>query len=145
VRGRLDTLLRFYELITLQDVLIGLVLFIITFSVSLGVVTLIIVKLPANYFTEDYPRDFWTDRHVGIRVSGILGKNILGLILVALGIVMSLPGIPGQGILTILLGIMLLDFPGKRQLERRLISRPSVFKSVNRLRARFGKPDLVVD
>jgi hypothetical protein len=134
-----------FESITLQGVLVGLVLFVITFSVSLGVVSLIIVKLPATYFREDHPRDFWTDKHIGIRAAGVVGKNLLGVILVALGIVMSLPGVPGQGILTILLGVMLLDFPGKRRFERRLISRPSVFRAVNRLRARFGKPDFVVD
>ncbi len=141
----METLSRWHQSITLQGVLVGLVLFVITFSISLGVVTLIIVKLPATYFKEDHPRDFWTDKHVGIRAAGIVGKNLLGLMLVALGIVMSLPGVPGQGILTILFGIMLLDFPGKRRLERRLIGRPSVFRAVNRLRAKFGKPDLVLD
>jgi hypothetical protein len=30
---------------------------------------------------------------------------------------MSVPGVPGQGLLTILLGVMLLDFPGRRSLE----------------------------
>jgi hypothetical protein len=67
----------------LQGVLVGLVLFVITFSVSLGVVSLIIVKLPATYFREDHPRDFWTDKHIGIRAAGVVGKNLLGVILVA--------------------------------------------------------------
>ncbi len=58
---------------------------------------------------------------------------------------MSLPGIPGQGLLTILLGVMLLDFPGKRRLEFKIISRPKVFRAINRLRARFDKPPLVLD
>ena len=63
----------------------------------------------------------------------------------ALGIVLSLPGVPGQGILTILLGIMLLDFPGRRKLEHKLVSRPQVLKTINKLRHRFGKPPLVLD
>ena len=67
-------------------------------------------------------------------------KNLLGVVLVALGIVMSLPGVPGQGILTILLGIMLLDFPGKRNLEHKMVSRPQVLNAINKLRHRFGKP-----
>ena len=58
----------------------------------------------------------------------------------ALGALLSLPGIPGQGLLTILIGLILLDFPGKRGLERRLVSRPSVLAAINRLRARFGRP-----
>jgi hypothetical protein len=53
--------------------------------------------------------------------------------------------VPGQGILTILLGIMLLDFPGKRDLEYRLVSQPRVFNTINKLRHRFGKDSLVLD
>lgn len=141
----MDKLSSFTELITLRSVLVGVVLFVITFSVSLGIVSLILVKLPPTYFKEDHPRDFWTERHAAIRMMGIVGKNFLGVVLVGLGIVMSLPGVPGQGLLTILLGIMLLDFPGKRRLEYRLISRPAVLRAVNKLRAKFGKPELVLD
>lgn len=119
--------------------------FVITFSLSLGVVSFILIKLPANYFRDDHPRDFLSDKNAVLRVAAIVGKNLLGAMLVALGIVMSLPGVPGQGILTILLGIMLLDFPGKRRLEQRLISRPSVLRAVNKLRSRFGKPELLLD
>jgi hypothetical protein len=53
--------------------------------------------------------------------------------------------VPGQGILTILLGIMLVDFPGKRELERKIVSRPQVFETINKLRHRFGKPNLVLE
>lgn len=141
----MDKLSSLTELITLRSVLVGIVLFVITFSVSLGIVSLILVKLPPTYFKEEHPRDFWTERHAAIRMMGIVGKNFLGVVLVGLGIVMSLPGVPGQGLLTILLGIMLLDFPGKRRLEYRLISRPAVLRAVNKLRAKFGKPDLVLD
>ena len=62
-----------------------------------------------------------------------------------LGIVLSIPGVPGQGLLTILLGIMLLDFPGKSTLERKLLGRPEIVKAINRLRARFDKPSLELD
>lgn len=135
----------FFEMLTLRNVLIGVLLFVITFAVSLGVVSLILVKLPPTYFRADHQRDLWTDRHAAIRLAGIIGKNILGVLLVALGIVMSLPGVPGQGLLTILLGVMLLDFPGKRRFEYSLISRPAVLKAVNRLRHKFGKPALVLE
>jgi hypothetical protein len=64
---------------------------------------------------------------------------------VALGIVLSLPGVPGQGLLTILLGIMIMDFPGKDRLEQKLLSRPSIVNAINRLRARFDKPPLVLN
>jgi hypothetical protein len=63
-------------------------------------------------------------------------------VLVALGVVLSLPGVPGQGLLTILLGIMLLDFPGRHHLEQKLLSKPSIVNTINGLRGRFGKPPL---
>jgi hypothetical protein len=75
----------------------------------------------------------------------MLLKNVFGLLLLVLGIIMAFPGVPGQGVLTILLGLMLLDFPGKRQLEYRIVSRPKVLRAINRLRARFGRPPMVLD
>ena len=56
-----------------------------------------------------------------MRWAGLIGKNALGIMLVLLGILMSIPGVPGQGILTILLGIMLIDLPGKRALEYKIL------------------------
>jgi hypothetical protein len=137
-------LAKLQEIVSLQSVVWGVVIFVITFSVSLAIVSFILVKIPATYFKDDHPRDFLGNRHPTLRLLGNIGKNVLGVLLVILGIVLSLPGVPGQGILTILLGVMLLDFPGKRRLEYKLISRPSVLNAVNRLRHRFGKPALVL-
>lgn len=131
--------------ITWQRVLLGVLLFLVTFTISLGLVSFILVRIPPDYFHKDRPRDLWSDRHPAIRMLGLLAKNLLGFLLVVLGIVMSLPGVPGQGILTILLGIMLLDFPGKRTLEHKLVSRPQVLKAINKLRHRFDKPALVLE
>jgi hypothetical protein len=131
--------------ITWQSVLLGVLLFLITFSISLAIVSVIMVKIPADYFKKDSPRDLWAERHPAVRFLGVVGKNLLGVVLVVLGILMSIPGVPGQGVLTILLGVMLLDFPGKRNLEYKLVSRPHVLKTINKLRHRFSKPSLVLD
>ena len=80
-----------------------------------------------------------------MRIVGAIIKNLLGAILFVLGVIMSLPGVPGQGILTILLGLMLLDVPGIRRLERKLVRRPKVFRTINRIRARYHKPPLELD
>jgi hypothetical protein len=136
---------RILEFLTSRGALFGALLFVVTFAISLGIVSFIMVKIPVNYFHTDYSPEFFSGRHPVIRVLGIVGKNILGVLLVALGIVMSVPGVPGQGLLTILLGVMLLDFPGRRNLELKLVSRPAVFKTINKLRHRFGKPNLVLD
>lgn len=139
-----DLVQDFFSSITLKSFLFGLLIFVITFAVSLAIVSVVLVKIPANYFKES-SGGFLKDRSPVIRVLGVIGKNVLGLLLVVMGVLLSLPGVPGQGILTILLGIMLLDFPGRRRLELKLVSRPQVFKTINRLRHRFGKPPLVLD
>jgi hypothetical protein len=80
-----------------------------------------------------------------LRWAVALGKNLLGLVLVLLGAIMALPGVPGQGLLTMIIGMTILDFPGKRRLEVRFLHRPRILGALNRLRARFGRQPLVLD
>jgi hypothetical protein len=137
--------LELFAMITARGVILGAALCVLTFCASLAVISFILVKVPPTYFQSSHPRDFWVERHAVIRWAGVIGKNLLGVVLVLLGIVMSIPGVPGQGVLTILLGVMLLDFPGKRQLEYKLVSRPMIQEKINHLRKKFGKPPLVLD
>ena len=65
-------------------------------------------------------------------------KNLLGAVLVALGVVMLFT--PGQGILTLLAGLLLMNFPGKYRLECWLVQRPGVLRGMNWLRERHGEP-----
>jgi hypothetical protein len=131
--------------LTWWQVLGAAALFVVTFAVSTAVVTFVLVKLPANYFHSSHAREFLVERHPVLRAVGIFAKNLLGLALVGLGVIMAVPGVPGPGVLSILLGIMLLDFPGKRALETRIVSHPRVNAAVNALRARFSKPPLMLD
>jgi hypothetical protein len=80
-----------------------------------------------------------------LRLLARVGKNLAGLVLVLLGAVMALPGVPGQGFLTMIIGLTLLDFPGKLALERRLVSRPFVLRQLNALRRRFRRAPLALD
>jgi len=127
-----------------QKAALGLGLFAGTSILSVAAVTVVLVRLPATYFRDDYVSPL-ADRHPFVRWSGLILKNILGALLILLGVLLSLPGVPGQGLLTVLIGLMLVDFPGKRRLERRLVSRPSVLAAINAARARFGKAALQVD
>ena len=77
------------------------------------------------------------------RVTVLRAQNALGLVLIAVGLVMSVPGVPGQGLLTVLIGLMLVDFPGRRRLERALARRRGLLAAMNRIRARFGHPPLL--
>lgn len=140
-----DSLKDFLSSITLQGALLGVLVFALTLGASLAIVSFVLVKLPATYFKKSHQREFLAGRPPVVRILGIAGKNLLGLMLVALGILLSLPGVPGQGVLTILLGIMLLDFPGRRRLEHWLVSRRRIFEGINKLRHRFSKPALRLD
>lgn len=124
--------------------LFGLSLVLLTMVGSLLVVGVLLVKLPATYFQEFHSREFLVERHPVTRLAARTTKNLLGAVLVMVGTILAVPGVPGQGILTILIGLMLLDLPGKRGLERRIVGRPRVLRAINRLRRRFGSPPLVL-
>ena len=137
-----DFLADFFSSLTWRSILIWFVIFVGTFFVNLGIVSLILVKLPADHFSKSRKTKFWAGPRPWLHAAKVIGKNIGGILLVALGVVLSLPGVPGQGLLTVLLGIMLLDFPGRHRLEQKLLSKPSILNSINKLRDRFGKKPL---
>ena len=120
-------------------IVIAVAVWLVTTALTVGAATIIVVRLPPTYFCED-------DAHHATRTwrspRGV-ARNVLGLALIALGLVMALPGMPGQGLLTVLIGLMLVDFPGRRGAEKALVRRRGVLAAVNRLRARFGHPPLL--
>ena len=140
-----DFLSDFFSALTWSKVLIGAAIFLVSFFANLGIVSLILVKIPADHFSKSRKTKFWAGPRPWLHAAKVIGKNIGGILLVALGVVLSLPGVPGQGLLTVLLGIMLLDFPGRHRLEQKLLSKPRILNSINKLRERFGKKQLEVN
>lgn len=113
----------------------------VTFVGSLAVVPTLAVRIPADYFRADRRgKTPWGRRHPALRLAVLALKNALGVVLVLGGIVMLF--LPGQGLLTIFLGVVLMDFPGKYRLERYLISRGPVLKGINWIRCKAGVPEL---
>lgn len=109
----------------------------ITILAFLIVVPLLVIRIPSDYFAHGRcPRKLWANRHLVLKMVLLIGKNILGCLFVAAGIAMLV--LPGQGILTILPGIMLLDFPGRYRFVRWIIARPQVIQTLNWLRRRAG-------
>ena len=113
--------------------------------ISLLLVVVVLISLPATYFLDSHVRELWVDHHPVVRVLLHVVKNLVGLGVVVAGLVLLVTGIPGQAVVTLLLGVMLLDFPGKTRLERKLVSCPLLLQRVNRLRGRFDRPPLVID
>lgn len=128
-----------------QYVVASALLAVVTFAASLVLITVLLVNLPATFFLDSHSRQLWIDRHPVIRWSGVFLKNGAGWFLVLLGGVLIVPGVPGQGVLTVLVGLALIDFPGKRKFERRLLSHPRLRTRIDQLRHRFGKQPLLLE
>src|SRR5437868_4962571 len=82
--------------ISVRHLVIGIIIFVLTFAISLGAVTFILLRLPPTYFQEMHQREFLPEHSSWLRWTGLIAKNILGVLLVLLGIIMSIPGVPGQ-------------------------------------------------
>lgn len=136
---------KFWEELTIVQVALFFGLFLLSIGFSFLVIGIVMVKIPSNYFSTHYQQDFMPNSPWLVRWGAVIAKNLLGVFLVLLGIVLSLPGVPGQGLLTILLGVIMLDIPGKRPFEARIIKRPTIHAAIDNLRARFNKPPLELD
>ena len=100
--------------------------------------TAFIISLPPDYFKHNVHIN--RTQNPIVRIPLRILKNIVGVITLVAGLVMVIT--PGQGLVAILVGVILCDFPGKRKLERRLIARPLVLNTLNKIRSRFNRPPI---
>lgn len=110
---------------------------VIAFVATLVAIPYLVARLPQNYFTKNTSSPLYRGR---LRWPFILGKNALGLVFFVAGILMLV--LPGQGILTIVLGLSLLNFPRKRRFIRWLIGQPVVYRPLDWLRRKTHTPPL---
>src|SRR5215813_6774687 len=113
---------------------------VLMFVGTLVALPLVVARLPADYFRREHHATRPHTRSVALRLVGLFGKNLLGVVLVCTGVAMLV--FPGQGILTMLIGLMLINFPGKRTLEQRLVRQPTVLRALNWMRAKAHQPPL---
>ncbi|UCH06937.1 MAG: hypothetical protein JSV55_12735 [Deltaproteobacteria bacterium] len=115
----------------------------VMFLASLILIPVLVVHIPPNYFLRK-KRTFANlqGRYSVMRLTGIVVKNIFGIVFILAGLAMLV--LPGQGIITILIGVMMLNFPGKRSLERRIVQQPNVLGAINWMRGKASKPALQV-
>lgn len=139
----MDWLLSTVQQYVSTDTLIALtVLSLVFFVGTLLAIPFILVRLPADYFDIRVPRPWMKDHHPVLRLIGHIVKNVIGAVFLFAGFLMLF--LPGQGILTMLIGISMLDFPGKRKVEARLIGQPTVLNAINAMRHKFEKPPLIL-
>jgi hypothetical protein len=108
---------------------------------TLAMVPVLIARIPVDYFSRGHRRPLYADsRHPVIGWTLATLKNLLGVLLIAAGILMLLT--PGQGTLTILIGLLLVNFPGKYSLECWVVRRRGVLRTLNWLRSKVGRPPI---
>ncbi|TNF36073.1 MAG: hypothetical protein EP315_04695 [Gammaproteobacteria bacterium] len=114
---------------------------IITFIGSILLVPVLVIRIPADYFDHNR-RQPMESEHPIIRMIIRSLKNMLGLALVITGLIMLLT--PGQGLLTLLAGMMIMNYPGKFRLERWLVTRFHLLPAINWIRHRYNRPPLQI-
>ena len=113
----------------------------ISFIATLILVPAIIVRLPADYFYAT-KRQKSNALHPAINLFSIIIKNALGALLILAGLVMLFT--PGQGLITLLAGMMIMNYPGKYKLERWIIIRFHLLKPINWYRKRHKLEQLII-
>ncbi|MEM8954266.1 MAG: hypothetical protein AAGD22_08960 [Verrucomicrobiota bacterium] len=108
---------------------------------SMTITAIVIVRIKEDYFLPNRAESF-ADLHPLLRWTGLVLKNIAGLFLIIAGAVMVF--IPGQGLIVMFIGLMLMNFPGKRKLELALIRRPPVHRAINWLRSKAKRAPLIL-
>lgn len=139
----MDSLLSTVQQYVSTDTLVTLTVISLVFFVgSLVAIPYILVRIPADYFDIRVPRHWMQNHHPILRMVGHIVKNAIGAIFLFAGFLMLF--LPGQGILTMLIGVSMLDFPGKRKIEAKMIGQRTVLGVINGMRAKFRKPPLVL-
>ena len=111
---------------------------IILYIASIAIVPWMPILLPSGYFAhEERETCLWKGDSAIIKSVLIFLKNLIGAVLLIAGIAMLF--LPGQGILTIVAGLFLMNFPYKYQIEKWIIGYPIVLKSFNKIRLKANK------
>ena len=142
----LDWLNPYFEWAQANATLVFVVV-VVTAVGSVIAVPLVVANLPADFFLRKPRRERRRARVEPPPTIGALlrkiAKNVVGVILLLLSLPMLVG--PGQGLLTLFLGLSLVDFPGKRALERSLIRRKPIRAGLQWMRRRMGKTEFLLE
>ena len=104
---------------------------IVLLIISILVIPIIIARIPPDYFVAPI-RQYKTQPFSVSKFSLRLIKNVIGVFLLTCGFIMLFT--PGQGLLTMLTGLLITNFPGKYRLERQLVRKPFILRTLNWIR-----------
>ena len=113
------------------------------FLVSLLLIPWLIIRIPPDYFSEPgrYRSAFFGNNPLAVIALKMI-RNTIAVFFVALGILLLV--LPGQGLLTIFLGVFIGDFPGKHRLVNWIVAKKSVMTTINWLREKAGKDPVII-
>ena len=120
---------------------LGLLSFLI-FIFSLVTIKWLVALIPSDYFVSKKDTKFKSEYPFIWLISMII-KNITGYVLIIGGILMLL--LPGQGLFTIFIGLMMSNYPGKYYIEKKFIAIPSILKTINWLRKQSNKEPIIIN
>lgn len=121
-----------YQYIFMWIGIISLIMFI----ASLFIIPFILKKMPDDYFINEKYHHITLESATEILI--FILKNILGVLLILAGIIMLFT--PGQGIISIIIGLFLMQFKGKYALENKLIQNDLTFNGLNWIREKSQTP-----
>lgn len=117
------------------------VISLLMFVGTLVMVPWLVTRIPEDYFHYERRKvGSFSDHRPPVRLTLLVLKNLVGYLFIPLGVLMLV--LPGQGILTMMIGLVLIDFPGKFHLERWLVSQPGVARTMNWFREKAGRKPL---
>ncbi len=123
-----------------QNLAVGVVFALVSFFGTIALTGAVLVRLPPDFLTNESPKR--PDRANLRARAALLVRHLLGVLLILLGLVLMLPGVPGQGLLTVIAGLFISELPGTNRLLRRMLRGPRARSAVNKLRARYKHPPL---
>lgn len=111
---------------------VSIILSIVVFIGSLIAIPIMVIRLPEDYLVHPPEKT----KSLPLKIA----KNALGVALLAIGVAMLV--LPGQGVLMVIVGLMLVDFPGRHKLVAKLMKKPKVQRVITAIRRRGHKPPL---
>ena len=107
-------------------------------------VAIVLSFLPRDYFVNDTSprvRALSSPLHI----ISFLIRNVLGIVLVVVGLILVLPIfplIPGSGFLVSAVGLIISDIPGRKSLLRMVVRPTRVRNCINWVRRKFGRDEM---
>jgi len=116
---------------------------VVTFVLTLVITPILVALIPADFFVRrEAHRALWAEKFPVLYYSFRVLKNLIGSVLIPAGLVMMI--LPGPGLIAIIIGLMLVDFPGKITFVRWLVRKETIHQPINTLRVSLNRPPLMI-